>query len=271
VATRMYLSATLAPPTGSNPAFDAGWATTASAVRRSLLIAKDSADTLANGASISSTAGQNALHRQYVSQEMAAENAFTTATTFSCQIRGLESAANDNIINRVRRVAIYSQSGATLQSTLIAIGNATSVVEWNTSLRNLTYLNATASTANYTTVYGDRLVIEVGHNDSSGITIAGTTNYGSSGASDLTVDETDTAADNPWFETSLNIVWLSPVALESYWPQPYQAGHVGPKMRQSVITYFHPVAPAANPTQVAAVMGYWPQPYLTLKETVDYF
>jgi hypothetical protein len=32
-----------------------------------------------------------------------------------------------------------------VQSTLIALGNATSVVEWSTSLRNLTFLNATAS------------------------------------------------------------------------------------------------------------------------------
>jgi hypothetical protein len=208
VTSRLYLDSTLAAE--ASPAFDTGWNTTAAAVRRMMHESRRAGDGIASGSAVSSTAGQNALHRQYVSPCMAAGVAFTTGTTFSCQILGLESGANDNIVNRVRRVTVISRDGSTVQATLIAIANATSVVEWNTSLRNLTFLAATASGAAYTTVAGDRLTLEVGHKDSSGVSISGTLAFGSdpAGTGDLAANETDTTTTlRSWFECSLTIDW----------------------------------------------------------------
>lgn len=221
MATRLYFPLSYAPSTEwastmtSNPAF-AAWGQTTGALRRVMVpqaVANDYAniiDALGNGASISTTTpGNSALHVQLISLPMIAGLGFTTGTTFKCQIQGFESAVNDNVINRVRALRVFSRDGSTVQSTLIALGNATSVVEWNTSLRNLTFLAATASGANYTTVAGDRLVLELGHNDSSGATIAATMRRGVTGQSaDLGENETDTTTTlRPWFESSLNLTF----------------------------------------------------------------
>jgi hypothetical protein len=213
LATRLYLAAGTTPSGGITPAF-AAWGGTASAVRRQLVLPTDpGADALATGASVASAvAGQSTLHRQYISEPLAAGIAFVSGTsTFSCQIQGLESAINDNIINRVRAVKVVSQDGATLRATLIALGNATSVVEWAVVLTNLTFLNATAAGASYTTVAGDRLVLEVGHNDSAGASIAGQMRFGVTGQTgDLGVNETDTTTTlRPWFESSVNLTFLT--------------------------------------------------------------
>jgi hypothetical protein len=141
---------------------------------------------------------------------MVAGIGFVTTDTFGCQIQGLESAANDNIINRVREVKVVSRDGTTIRSTLIALGNAASVVEWNTAMRNLTFLNATVSAANYTTVAGDRLVLEVGHDDSAGTSVSGTLRFGVTGQTgDLAANneiETTTTL-RPWFESSRDLTF----------------------------------------------------------------
>lgn len=217
MATRLYLSEGIDPVvTGlaaSSPAFDAGWNETDGALRRLMVpqaVASEYAwalDALANGSALASTAANRQLHRQYVSLPMIAGIDFT-GVTYGCQIMGLESAANDNIINRVRKVLIVSRDGSTVRSTQIAIGNAASVVEWNTAMRNLTFLAATAGAA-YTTVAGDRLVVEVGHLDSGGVSISATMRFGVTGqTADLGANETDTTTTlRPWFESSVNLTF----------------------------------------------------------------
>lgn len=210
MATRLYLTTGVDP--GVQPAF-AAWQETDGALRRLMLPIGHYTglhDALANGSAQASTAGNTQLHRQYVSLPLVAGIVFTNAvSTFTCQIQGLESAANDNIINRVRRVAVFSRAGSTLQATLIALGNAGSVVEWSTSLRGLTFLNATAAGASYTTVAGDRLVLEVGHDDSGGTSVSGTMRFGITGQTgDLGVNETDTTTTlRPWFESSVDLTF----------------------------------------------------------------
>ena len=216
MATRLYLAAAIGPDDAAIAPSLAAWTASGSAVRRIMVpqgVAGEYAhyiDALANGASVSSTAGQATCHRQYISLPMIAGIVFVNATsTFSAQIQGLESAANDNIINRVRRVFVVSRDGSTIRATLIALGNATSVVEWNTALRNLTFLNATTVGAGYTTVAGDRLVFDIGHNDSAGSTIAGTMRFGITGQTgDLGANETDTTTTlRPWLESSVNLTF----------------------------------------------------------------
>lgn len=211
MATRLYLSNGTAHDVttlwGVTPAF-AAWTETTNAVRRAMY--PDARQTaLTDVAVTSAAAGNSVLHRQLVSLPMIAGLAFTTATTFKCQIMGFESAANDNIINRVRCVKIVSRDGTTIQSTQIALGNAASVVEWNTTNRNLSFLTGQTG-QNYTTVAGDRLVLEVGHKDSAGLSISGSLRWGaaSDGTGDLGENETDTTNTlRPWFETSLTLTF----------------------------------------------------------------
>ena len=209
MATRLYLS-NQAVPTTVVPGF-AAWQETDGATRQYMFPHTVNGDALANGTSQASTAGNTQLHRQYVTPPLLAGVQFTTGTTFTCQIMGLESAANDNIINRVRCLKVHGGAdGTTVRATLIALGNATSVVEWSTSMRGLTFLNATASAANYTTVAGDRLVLEVGHDDSGGTSVAGQLRFGAdpAGTGDLGVNETDTTTTlRPWLESSLDLVF----------------------------------------------------------------
>ena len=213
MATRLYLCAAEATPV--TPGF-AAWQETDGALRRRMRTFTDAGDALANGSAQASTAGNTQLHRQFVSDRLAAGITFTSGvSTLTCQIQGLESAANDNIINRVRCVKVVSEDGNTIRATLIALGNATSVVEWNTAMRNLTFLNATTVGATYTTVAGDRLVLEVGHDDSAGSTVSGTLRFGadSGGSGDLGVNETDTTTTlRPWFESSVNLTFPQDVA-----------------------------------------------------------
>jgi hypothetical protein len=209
MATRFYLCAgpTIADIT---PTFDAGWQENASGARR-LMTPSLLSDALTDVVVTTTTPGNTTLYRQFVSAPLVAGITFTSGTaTFSCQILGLESAINDNIINRVRCVKVISRDGATVRATLIAIGNATSVVEWNTALRNLTFLSATAAGASYTTVAGDRLLLEVGHDDSAGASIQGTLRFGAdaAGTGDLGANETDTTTTlRPWFESSVTLTF----------------------------------------------------------------
>lgn len=204
MATRLYLSNLVADIT---PGFEA-WGSTASTLRRQMVTSLF-ADAL-NNTAVNSTAGQSTCHRQYISEPMQAGVAFVTSGTFGCQVQGFESAANDNIINRVRAVKVVSRDGATLRSTLLALSNASTVTEWAQTITNLQFMSAAPCAANYTTVAGDRIVVELGHNDSAGLTIQGTCRWGAdaAGTGDLGANETDTTNTlRPWFESSVDMTF----------------------------------------------------------------
>lgn len=215
MATRLYLALSVSPTTewGISPGF-AAWGRTTGGLRRVMVPQINAGDwgryidALGAGGSIAGTAGLSQLYKQQVSPPMIEGLAFTTDTTFKMQIMGLESAINDNIINRVRVVKIVSRDGGTVQSTQVALGNAASVLEWSTTSTNLSFLTGQTG-ANYTTVAGDRLVVEYGYLDSAGATIAATMRGGVTGQTgDLGENETDTTTTlRPWFETSLDLVF----------------------------------------------------------------
>lgn len=223
MATRLYLcNATgLIPPV--SPA-NAAWQESNGDQR--LMIPTLVNDPLATVVRTTVTPGNTRLHRSWVSPPMMAGITFTSGvSTFTCQIQGLESAANDNVINRVRVLRVFNRAGTTVQATLIALGNATSVVEWSTALRNLTFLGATAVGATYTTIAGDLLVLETGHDDSAGVSISASFRAGAdvAGTGDLGTNETDTTTTlRPWLESSVNLTFeysIKPLAYPSILPQ----------------------------------------------------
>ena len=91
-----------------------------------------------------------------------------------------------------------------VRATPLAVADYSTATEWFTSIRNKAFADGDAGTGSYTTVTGDRLVIEIGHNDTAGTSISGSSRFGSIGTGGaLPENETDAGATLvPWFDTS---------------------------------------------------------------------
>lgn len=200
MATRFYSTSNTGAPANS-PGFSA-WTRTTEGVRRRMAPTKDGS-ALTNfsiWANTSPAANASALAVQFQSMPMAVGTAFVTTDTFKAQILVSESATNDNINRVTYSVKVYN--GTTLQATLISLTTGPAL-EWATTNTNRQVTSTTLG-ANYTTVAGDYLIIEVGGSvdATGGTTVTGTMQFGSSSATDLPEDTTTTAADNCWFELS---------------------------------------------------------------------
>lgn len=210
MATRFYMDPTAAAP--FSPGF-AAWTRTSEGVRRQMSRNKfgTAMSSLTTGANASIAANASMLVAQFSSLPMLAGNAFATTDTIKGYVRCLESAANDNINRTPMALKVYAADGSTLQATLKALGAyGPNTTEWNTSLRNKTLADGDTLDANYTTVFGDFLVLEIGGqvDATGGTSVTGSMSIGSNSATDLAENETGTAADNPWFEISRTIQFV---------------------------------------------------------------
>lgn len=162
----------------------------------------DGADHLAAG---------DALHRQFVSAPMVSGLSFTNGNTIKWAVQCLEANAGNNL-NLQTWAGVYSEDGSTLRRQLIAKTEDTT--ELATTLTNR-FHSTTQSGATYTTVTGDRLVVEFsvegtptgaggvqGHNSSL--------RWGGDGAGgDCGENDTDTGTTlNPWIEFVPNITFV---------------------------------------------------------------
>jgi hypothetical protein len=208
MATRFYFNSTVTPP--NSPGF-AAWDRTTEGIRRMMQSPRVSSamTSFTIWANTSPTANLNALCCQFSSRLLKVGTAFVTTDTVKAQMRCQESGTNDNIDRNPICIKVYN--GTTLQATLLALGPVGVTAEWlHTGLRNKTAANGDALTANYTTVIGDYLVIEIGGqvSGSGGSGVTGTLSLGSDHATtDLGENETDTTAFNPWFEISRTLAF----------------------------------------------------------------
>ena len=211
MATRFKLTADATAPAVS-PALQAYGHSAPATVRSKLLTSDSSA--LATVAYTPDGADHlvagDSLHRQFVSDGMAAGIAFTNADAISFAVQCLEANAGNNL-NIQLFVSIVSSDGGTVRRTLrTKVEEAT---ELATSLTNR-HLSTTQDGATYTTVDGDRLVVEFsvegtpvgaggvqGHNASL--------RWGGNGAGgDLGANDTDTGTTlNPWIEFAPTITF----------------------------------------------------------------
>lgn len=161
----------------------------------------------ANG---SAAANESALAVQFHSYPLAVGIAFATSDTIKGYILCMESAVNDNI-NR-QPIALKVYNGTTLQATLKALGYiGPGASEWDTSTpESRTLADGDTLDANYTTVDGDYLVLEVGGQASAagGSTVTGTMVFDASAATDLDESETDTVGA-AWFEISRTLTFAA--------------------------------------------------------------
>jgi len=222
MASRLYFSSATTSPLDAL-AFDSGWDATTGAQRRKLLSAKDGADTIADGPSITWNAGEEVLCRQYVSDQIGAT---TIDGTVKCQIRCIESASNDAARSRLC-IKVVSEDGSVVRGTLFAVatyGPATNMSA--AGLRNKTFADGDTVTS-VAAENGDRIVVEVGYSDASGTTPGATSSFGSSAASDMPEDETTVTALNPWIEFSNTL-------------SPYVAATTDPPFKSSASFVMHP-------------------------------
>lgn len=210
MATRFYFHPTLVAP--FTPGF-AAWTRTTEGVRRQLIRGKTGTAmaSLTTGGNAAIAANATMLLAQFSGPPMMPGVAFATTDTIKGYVRCLESAANDNINRTPIALKVYAKDGTTLQSTLKALGHyGPNTTEWNTALRSKTLADGDVLDANYTTVFGDYLVLEVGGqvDGTGGTSVTGSMSFGSDSATDLPENETETNPLNPWFEISRNIQFV---------------------------------------------------------------
>jgi len=205
--TRFYLWEASAAPV--SPAVDAAWESSAGPfARRPMHPSPAVGDSLKTISGFNSKAGRDRCHRQFIGPPMAAGQVFDTSVTYKAYAQVLESSSNDELRSRIG-IRIVSRDGSTVRHTVKAIADYSSGTEWSTSLRSTAFLDGDAGTGSYTTVAGDRLVVEFGHRDGSGATISGSSRWGSTATGgDVPENETTTSTTvRPWFECSLNVTF----------------------------------------------------------------
>lgn len=215
MATRFYFSGfdgTQVPSPEVSPGFDGGWGGV-QGLRTRLLLAPDNTVWLSVPMFGGGTEAANATYQaaQFVSPRMASGVAFTTGQTASGVILAIELAATANLNRQPLSLRVVSADGASPRATLLTLAHyGPSTTEWNTTAQNRQLAQGVGLQANYTTVTGDRLVLEIGGqvDGTGGTSVQGQFTLGAQAATALAEDETSQSFLNPWFEVSTDITWL---------------------------------------------------------------
>lgn len=210
MATRLYFPTTDAAAV--TPAFDSSWNYTTEALRRKLNNTKGTTAITAGTQIGPWTVGQKALDRQYISTRMAAGVAFTFAgALMSAQLMVREFATGDDVTRTWVVVKIISEDGNTVRRVWHS-GIATTSAEFinNATHRNKILIAGSTTTdgADYTTVQGDRILVEIGYWDAAtGASPEASAKWGEN-ATDLPVNETQTTDGAGWIEFSNTITFI---------------------------------------------------------------
>lgn len=190
---RWYFRA--ATPAEVSPTVSASWTEVDGQLRRHLAPGPTTTDTIAAGVSHSWAAGELQLSRQYVGPPM---RGGILISTFSGVIKAVEGDATDNVIGQIG-IRVVSEDGVTEQAVLLAVAPFVGSLEIAATAATR-IIGSVGALTSYTTVNGDRLVVELGLADASGTTPAGQFTYGSSAASDYALTNGLTTSINPWIE-----------------------------------------------------------------------
>lgn len=230
MATKFYLPSEAASiPIGTT--FSSSWEVTASqAFRARASTSKIStAMTTFNVTEASSTAKDIAL-AMYVSLPLTSGQTVTGGQAITGQCRVSETGSNNNMFWAIG-IRVMAHDGTTQRKLMLDVTQNGS--EAATSLTNRTYSTTSAAT-NYTTVAGDRIVIEIGMGgDPSGSNPHDFgMRLGDNAASDLPVNNTATTDDNPWVQLNDTLTFDS--TYESMWEARHWAAALTGKYTNSI-------------------------------------
>lgn len=203
MATRWYLSKQA--HTTINPGILGTWNNTGPNSLLNLESTRAANDTSFTGYGLSGLTSTNStLMRTFISPGMNAGVVFGTTTTYTINVKCREET---NIANLVLRayVHIVSEDGLTNRN-FSAFEQDGYEFTYSTSTYYSRELSYSPSSGSYTTVAGDRLVVEVGWQKTASSTSSeGWMMFGNADATNDLIGDDDTGSDNPWFECSLTI------------------------------------------------------------------
>lgn len=213
VATRFYLpsSDTLAAPQVA-PAFtlQAAWNETDNADRLTMRTAKCASAMASKTEAKATTANVRQLMRQFISEPLRAQT-IAGACTVKGTIRCLESAVNDNI-DKVSCKLIVITPTLTLRGSLLVLGDYGPTNEWDTVLEARRIADGDTVAGAVVCSEGDRLVCEIGYNNTTtGTSVSGTMSFGDNAATDLPDNETEQTALNPFIELSQDLLFFADI------------------------------------------------------------
>lgn len=198
MATRLYLPASIENTAGYEPGIDDDW--------EDLIIPLYSVcrtnpinDAMADVQFLDSmTADQDVIFRQYISLPLTAGQTVTGSQAIKLQVRCSEADAANNM-HVALGVRILASDASTLRKSMLSVTR--DGTEAATSLVNRQF-TATSAATNYTTVSGDRLIIELGMagDPTAGGSHTSILRLGDSAASDLPEDDSSTSDLRPWIE-----------------------------------------------------------------------
>lgn len=202
MATRFYYQANNAP--AINPPLDAGWGSTANAVRRLMGTAKDATTETING---DCADGSSSLGVQLVSPPLAAQTITGTVTVMS---RGRELNIDHNVNKRYRSIRVYAADGS-LRGTF----NPFAATASTTELSAVSYQGQIHAQNNGVGTLavsdGDYIVAEIGYGvGTSAVAIPAQWSMiiGGTGT-DHAVSNSDTTGTVPWLEFSQTLVFTA--------------------------------------------------------------
>jgi hypothetical protein len=214
MATRLYLPNS-AQTTPISPTPSASWEITTGFVLTN-------AHTVPGGDAMGtdSFADNNAANRdnllhQFISQALQPGQTVTGGQNLQLQALCSQVALTNNMFLSFG-IRIIAADGSTVQKTVLDVFRDT-VNEAATTLTNRSVTTTSAAT-NYTTVLGDRLVIEVGMSGDpdTGSDHDSAIRFGDAAASDLPTDDASTDDFNPWVELTDTLAFAStPLAIFS--------------------------------------------------------
>jgi len=199
MATRFYLSAS-GETVPISPTPDSAWEDTSILQRVLCNTVKRSLAMTSLGFSDSTFNNKDILFNQYISPVLIAGQTITGSQSIKAQCRVLESSLANNMLFTIG-IRIIALNGTTVQKTMLDV-TRDDVEANDTTLTNRQFIVTSAAT-NYTTVAGDRLVIEIGMGGDP-VNVTGshssTMRFGDASASDLSEDDTSTTDNNPWVQ-----------------------------------------------------------------------
>jgi hypothetical protein len=213
VATRFYLRQT-AESTAISPTPDAGWEDVTAVARAVARTGGLTSDPMATASFADATnTDKDVLLRQYVSAPLVAGQTVTGSQALRAQVRCQERIAGNNLFLTVG-IRVIAANGTTVQKTVAAVTRDATEID-NAALTNRAW-TATSAATNYTTVAGDRLVIELGAGGDPANTGGADHDFdlrlGDAAASDLAEDDSSTADNKPWVQLTDTLTFVGVLA-----------------------------------------------------------